>query len=320
MCRTTQAIVIIAVTSGLVGCRPVFQQAARSQTPTAVRSTDVVPSPTANLVPVTQVLPTADPMLPVWWLVTPPTPRATYEVTKTVDIPYTSTELLDVYAPTSGPNWPVAVVLHGKGDYKGMMSELASAIASQGAVVFVPTYRAGAPKSPDEITVGVEDAACAVRFGRAHASQYGGRSNRLVVVGYSAGGLMGAVLMLAGDDFHGDCLTRNGSAVPDAFVGLDGSYDPIPFISDAVLQQAQSDVLKLDPFNYIGQRPKRPGATFLLFVGSYETAQRHAQAFRDALEAAQYSVDLLQVRGMDHREMARPQPATLDAIWNLLLP
>jgi hypothetical protein len=29
---------------------------------------------------------------------------------------------------------------------------------------------------------------------------------------------------LAGDDFEGDCLVSEGSALPDAFVDLDGAY------------------------------------------------------------------------------------------------
>lgn len=77
-------------------------------------------------------------------------------------------------------------------------------------MVITPTYRSSKPQGEqitrEIITAGWQDAACALRFARAKAADYGGDPARVIVVGYSGGGTAGAVMALAGDDFDGDCL------------------------------------------------------------------------------------------------------------------
>jgi acetyl esterase/lipase len=268
-------------------------------------------------IPATQALPTLEP-LPRWWLVATPTSQSPLKISVTTDIPYTSEEMLDVYRPDAAGDWPVAVLFHGGGDAKWSVGELAQAIAEQGAVVFAPTWHAGSPSPSERIGVGAEDAACAVRFARDRAAEYGGDIRRVVVVGHSAGGMIGALMMLAGDEFHGDCLVQHGSALPDAFVGIDGGYDLIPFFSDEVLKANPADCLKIGPFAYLDHPPVRDDLVLELFVGSYATSQQESQALRDALEAAGYSVSLTQIPGVDHNDMERPQPETVNATAELL--
>jgi acetyl esterase/lipase len=204
---------------------------------------------------------------------------------------------------------------------KGSMSGLASAIAGQGAVVFSAEWRSGAPSSVAEIAQGAEDAACAVRFARAHGAEYGANGKRVVLVGHSAGGGIGALVMLAGDDFHGDCLTAEGSALPDAFVGLDGTYDVISFIPEGVLREAPAACARISPFAYVGREPIRAGSRFVLFVSDNRLLQQQAQAFRDALRAAGYDVSLAQIPGVDHLAIGSGSvPETLGAIVDLLRP
>lgn len=322
-CRAAIVLTFAVLVSTLAGCQQVepppslSTPAAPTVTPSWVpASTEPIPAPA------TQMLPTPEP-LPVWWMIPTTSPQATLQVTESEDLPYTSEQLLDVYRPASAGDWPVVVMFHGAGDGKWFLASLAAAIAEQGAVVFVPTWHSSAPRSSGSVprvTLGAEEAACAIRYARAHASMYGGGDNRLVVVGHSVGGLIGALMMLAGDEFHGDCLTQEGSALADAFVGLDGGYDPIPFMPEELLRAAPADCLMLSPFTHIGRTPTREGILFELFVGSYLTAQREAQAFRDALRAAGYSVVLVQIPGIDHNDMARPQPETVNAIAELLHP
>lgn len=302
----------------LSGCQETQPPSSIPATP-AESPLHVPPTTESLALPATQILPTLE-SLPAWWLIPTPSSQAPLEVIVTPNVPYTSERLLDVYRPATTGDWPVVVVFHGGLDSKSTVSDLARAIAEQGTVVFAPTWHADPPRLSSSIRVGAEDAACAIRFARAHASTYGAHDNRVVVVGQSAGALVGALMMLAGDEFHGDCLTEQGSALPDAFVGLDGIYDPIPFIPEEVLRAAPTDSLSIDPYTYVDRGPRREGVRFLLFVGSYETAQRHSQAFRDALQAAGYDVLLVQVPGVDHVGMARPLPQTVDAIAHLLRP
>jgi acetyl esterase/lipase len=241
-------------------------------------------------------------------------------VTKTADLAYTSELALDVFAPATAGNWPVVVVVpFGMG--KGSMSGLASAIAGQGAVVFSAEWRSSAPSSVAEIGEGAEDVACAVRFARAHGAEYGANEKRVVLVGHSAGGGVGALMMLAGDEFHGDCLTTEGSAVPDAFVGLDGTYDVISFIPEGVLRAAPAECARISPFTYVGREPIRAGSRFVLFVSDNRLLLQHGQAFRDALHAAGYDVSLARIPGVDHLAIASGSvPETVGAIAALMHP
>ena len=236
-------------------------------------------------------------------------------INEKIDLRYNKQELLDVFSPVSEGNWPVVIVLHGAGVNKISVGDLARAIAGLGAVVFAPSY--DTMSGPENFAV---DVACVVRFGRAHAAQYGGKGDRVIVVGHSLGALAGALMMFAGDQFNGDCLTKKGSALPDVEISLDGGFDPIPYAPTEICQSEPGVCLKMDPFTYISQKPIRSGVRFVLLVGEWSDAQRNTQAFRDTLREAGYDVSLAQIPGLDHDEMAMPRPETLSAIQRELHP
>jgi acetyl esterase/lipase len=241
----------------------------------------------------------------------------------TTNVSYTHTRTLDVYAPATSGDWPLVVVLHQNASVKETMYGLSKAIAGQGAVVFAPDYEEPAQgMTPGRLMLsGDENAACAIRFARAHVAEYGGNDRRVLVVGHSQGAFVGAVMMFAGNEFPGDCLTEGGSAMPDAFVGVDGGYDPIPHLSEEKLKAAPAEAIKIDPFTYIGQKPIREGVRFVLFAGDFEPAVLSSQAFRDALQAAGYDVSFTRIPGADHMEMASGRvPQITRAIADLLRP
>ena len=281
--------------------------------------------PSHNLTPVprvvTQSLPTSDPNLAYWWFGFTPT-VSPVQVRAIKDIPYNSAMLMDIYRPSQSGDWPVAVIFHGNGEAKWSMGELASAISSLGVVVFVPSLTTSPPKDEStgiaNITQGQEESACSIRFARKNASSYGTSSDVLIVVGYSLGGLMGALMALAGDQFHGDCLVEEGSAVPDAFVGLDGGYDPVPFIPDEVINVYPKAVLSINPYYYLSLPLPKKEVPVYLFVGSYERARRNGQAFRDSLQELGVSVELIQIPGVDHFDMEKPHQEVLDLISEIL--
>jgi len=126
-----------------------------------------------------------------------------------------------VYAPDEAGPWPVVVMVHGRPRTPADMAELAKAVALHGAVVFNIDYRGVRPVIQQGWPEAVDDVACAVRFARTSAHLYGGDARKkLVLVGHSFGGYVGTLVSLAGDEFHGDCLTPDESALPDAWVGV----------------------------------------------------------------------------------------------------
>jgi acetyl esterase/lipase len=294
MKRLTRLVLILLMTGALTACG----SAATALTPTtAAVVTQRLPTP--ETYPTAAVIPLPAPL----------------QINEKTDLPYNSYELLDVFSPVSAGSWPVVIVLHGGDVTKASVSDLARAIAGLGAVVFAPSYDTSTGPAD-----AFEDVACAVRFGRAHASQYGGKDDRVIVVGHSLGGLAGALMMFAGDEFKGDCLTRHGSAFPDAEVSLDGGFDPIPFAPPEVCKSEPDVCLKIDPFTYISRKPIRNGVRFVLLVGEYPSPQKNTQAFRDALQEAGYEASLAQIPGLNHNEMRFPGPETLSSIMSVLQP
>jgi acetyl esterase/lipase len=130
-------------------------------------------------------------------------------------------QFVDVYAPDEPGPWPVVVMAHGRPRTPADMAELARAVSERGAVVFNIDYRGVRPVVQQGWPEAVDDVACAVRFARATAHLYGGDpKKKLVLVGHSFGGYVGTLVSLAGNEFHGDCLTPDESALPDAWVGV----------------------------------------------------------------------------------------------------
>ncbi|HEX7490258.1 MAG TPA: alpha/beta hydrolase [Candidatus Limnocylindrales bacterium] len=127
---------------------------------------------------------------------------------------------LDVYVPGgSGPF--VTVVLVGPSG-RGYLSGLAGDLANRGILVYNADFRDVGALSGG-YPAGFQDVACAVRFARASASQYGGQSGSVALLGHSLGAWVGSVVALDSSEFEGGCLA-GGSGRPDAFVGFAGNY------------------------------------------------------------------------------------------------
>jgi acetyl esterase/lipase len=302
MNRVKQCFFGLLITLTIVACSN------NAVTPTLVAST--IPS----AVPATMALVTPTPLLPSTptYQPTPDLPTPTLsslleqqvEINVATDIPYTNERKLDVYSPG---DWPIVVLLHGGNLTKTAVNGLGKAIAQRGAVVFTPTYRSSQPFPPsDKVLGGIEDAACAVRFARANAGQYGAKSSaRVVLAGHSAGGALGLVVMLAGDDFQGDCLVNDGSALPDAFVGLDGAYDILPLVSQDALESAPfEEWKKFTPFTYVDRKPVRQDVSFYILCGSEGELRQMGLRMFQALQAAGYKAYLAFLLGKDHMSMA----------------
>lgn len=154
---------------------------------------------------------------------------------------------LDLYVPRAGQApYRVVVFFYGgnwqtgsKADYRFM----GEALASQGFIVALPDYRL----YPEVRYPGfIEDSAAAVQWTLAHIGEYGGDSDKVSVMGHSAGAYN--ALMLALDkDWLGPARGRIKSAV-----GLAGPYDFLP-LTDPTLQiifATEPDLARTQPITY----------------------------------------------------------------------
>jgi acetyl esterase/lipase len=226
---------------------------------------------------------------------------------------------LDLYAPTEPGDWPVVLFLHGLGLGKGW-TRLHQAIAEQGAIVFDIDY----PDLPRDMAIRdhgkgyremADTVACAIRFARARAPDYGVDSAPLVITGFSTGGGVGSHVALAGESVgrrweeyaasgggpprQVDCEVSQGSTHVDALVGIAGPYDTFVGFDGRFgrefLQEEDPDLWKL----FYGSIGENPDLRVRLLhsqtdsVVPYETSV----GFEAALAEAGYDVKLIQFSG-----------------------
>lgn len=249
-------------------------------------------------------------------------PEKPLPIVITRDIPYTTKQDLDVFTPTEAGPWPVIVILHGMTGNKHQYESAARAIAEGGAAVFNANWRSK-PWEAGELAL-MEDSACAVRFARASAADYGGDANRIVLFGHSIAGWSGSVIAMAGDDFEKDCAVRGISASPDAFVGYGGAYDAGESNPDggaSYLREENPQLWKrIYPYELIGRNST---TRFHLVVGERDKQFISvAQRFHDALKEAGYEVSLTILAGANHEggdevALARLYQIILDAAHDL---
>jgi acetyl esterase/lipase len=188
------------------------------------------------------------------------------------------------------------------------MEPIARLLAVDGAVVFNADYR-GSARVERGYPMSYEDAACAVRFAREQAPRYGGDPSRLVLVGHSFGTYVGSIVALDGDEYEGECLASGGSAEPDAFVGLSGSYhwhdEPIwTTFFGARRSAAPARWRDGDPHTHIGGNP----ASTWWFVTERTDPildPDSSSEFHEALLEAGYESDLRTLDGSGHFTILR---------------
>ncbi len=133
---------------------------------------------------------------------------------------------LDIYQPekASAP-LPVVLFFYGGGWTKGDKADylfVADTLVRAGFVVVIADY----VKYPQaKFPTFMHDAALAAKWVRAHANDYAGDPENLQLMGHSAGGLMGA-LLLADTHYLADVGLQPNMF--RSFVGLAGPYDFTP--------------------------------------------------------------------------------------------
>ena len=161
---------------------------------------------------------------------------------------------LDVYKPLRSGTWPVVVFFHGSGGTKEGYIKESLALTEHGAVVFTPNW----PSHLVDIAVKENGAgfremyealACAIRFARNNAIEYGGNPSNLTLIGHSYGATFGSWVALAGDSLDDlweefaterggppsqvDCIESEDSFAVDAFIGIGGQYNNVEKLRDS---------------------------------------------------------------------------------------
>lgn len=153
-----------------------------------------------------------------------PRDRAARQVARDLTYGPDSRQALDVYAPVEDGTWPVVVFLHGGGwdsGSKDLYGWVGQALAAQGFVVAVPSYRL----VPQVVFPAfIEDAAAATLKAATVATDFGGQADRLAVMGHSAGAHL--ALMITLDRRYLQAI--GGDGLIRAAVGLSGPYEFLP--------------------------------------------------------------------------------------------
>lgn len=207
---------------------------------------------------------------------------------------------VDLYAPdrsASDAPLPVMMFFYGGGWQAGQRADYAfaaRAFAARGFLVAVPDYRlvpAGAV-----FPTFVEDCALATAFVARHATRYGGRNDRVSLVGNSAGAYNAVMLGLAPHflveaGFEGRLC---------AVAGISGPYDFYPFdvMESRTAFGHVSDVDSTQPVRLV-----RPGAPPMLLTTGLKDRTvypRNTDALAEALRATGNVVETRYYRRLGH--------------------
>ncbi len=233
------------------------------------------------------------------------TRRSSDEVTEQV-ISHELTNDISVWTPPGEGPWPVVFLGHGGGNYqRETLHVLASALAQEGLLVFVPDLR-----NTDQ-ALGERDGACSERFVAQVASQYGGD--------------LEAPFTHAGVSFGGAGAMVGG--LDEAAYGPGGTFDecfdpaPSPDVIISIVACPSGFLWRGTTFSELLPGLGNKGAYVLLIAGEDDPQCGTERVAGDVelLRAAGYRADGLVLEGASHYSVVfplRPEvvPAMVEAI------
>jgi len=221
------------------------------------------------------------------------------EIVVTTDVAYGQgpRRKLDIYRPIPA-NAPVVLFIYGgswKSGDRSMYRFVGGAFASRGFVTVVPDYRV----YPEVLFPAfVDDAAAAVAWTAANAAAHGGDSERLFLMGHSAGAHIAAMLTLE-KSFLGRVGLDPDRAIA-GMIGLAGPYDFLP-LHDPVLATIfapAGDLALTQPISFA-----RAGAPpMLLLTGDMDSVvyPRNSENLAERLTALGGRAELRRYSGVGH--------------------
>ena len=240
-----------------------------------------------------------------------------------VDIAYVEDgdyyQKLDVYLPEGAEAaLPTLVVIHGGGDHRDSLTDLARFFAARGYAVVSIDHRA----YPQSIyPAQVEDAFCALAWVHANADTYGFDVTKVSALGHSSGGTLAAMYGVVDDPAQ--FLRGCDHQLPES--RWVRAVVPFTGIFDYVAAAGDSDGLDNYSATYLGgDQDQVPDVwaeasavtwidgsepPFLLIHGEDDTNIRPAQSeeFASALSEAGVDVELLIVPGATHGVITRSE-------------
>jgi alpha-L-fucosidase 2 len=232
---------------------------------------------------------------------------------------------LDAFVPSGSGPFPAVIFVHGGGWSAGQRTggndPLFAPVAARGIAWFTISYRL-APKH--NYPAPIDDVHAAIRWVRAHAAEFNLDSNRIALVGESAGGqIVAQAAVLANDE------TKVAAVVP--------FYAPIDFILDMERRgglstsmrglfgrrdaKADDATLRLlreaSPINHI--RPGLPPFLLVHGTGDMSVLYNWSPLFQAKLKAAGVPCDLITIpdgaHGMARWEGIAPEYKDAVADW-----
>jgi alpha-L-fucosidase 2 len=219
---------------------------------------------------------------------------------------------MDYYAPAGPGPHPVAIIIHGGGfiggtSKNGSEAYCADFLAPAGYAVFSINYRL-APKYPYPAMV--EDVQRAIRFIRAHASDWSADPKRITLVGGSAGGYlsnMAGLLNSPGDKAAKDPVDRESARVqavvtlfgPSNFRGKPMNSSVQALLGAPIAQKGQDTVFaEASPITHVS----KTAPPFLLIHGDKDEAVPFTEStnLQEALRAVGVRCDLIRIPNGPH--------------------
>ncbi len=209
---------------------------------------------------------------------------------------------LEVIVPSvdSPTKHAVVVFIYGGGWHSGKAGEyhfIGRTLARAGYVVVLPGYRL----TPDGAFPNMlKDGAMALKWVHHNIAQQGGDSDRVFVMGHSAGAYNGMMLTL-------DRQWQGREGLPDGFIkgmiGLAGPYDFYPFTTDSA-RAAFAHVAEpaiTQPITHV----RSDAPPLLLLTGDLDTTvmPRNSLALAKAMTAAGAPTKAVVLKGMTHESI-----------------
>jgi acetyl esterase/lipase len=223
---------------------------------------------------------------------------------------------LDVYGvPNRQRVLPVIVMVHACCGDRADLGKLSEAIAAKGAIVINADW--SGIKNNSRFPDAYADVACAVRFARARAADFGGDPADVTLLGWSDGAMASAVVAAAGEQFdRSRCVYPSASSVPDALLGVAGFYGwtlPVPpvYVNDRAQaflggtpQEAPRAWHDATPYGWL--RSEFPNCVTLV-VGVTDPLVENAKSYAAALRGAGHRVRLVVAPSEGDQSMISPR-------------